>query len=251
MKRTFALLSAVGITLLLAHSTYSQTSSREDIKNLIEQKRAELETLEEQFLAPSEADRHAYSVLLSQPNSGLIRLLPREKFDSEVYRKNAKTLTMRGGGAYFSFARLTHEYGYGSDIELDSDYLSVGFAGANYGMLLKLGPVQLTDLTIEHPGVRYLANYEAVVSEPEARVEQRRFGAGTEIDGSILRERVPLEVGSSYILRSINFESSDVLVAFQVARKDDDGSAIIAWRLLKKYATPTLTKPKLADSTIR
>lgn len=251
MKRTLALLSAIGVTLLIAHSTYSQTPSRGDIRKQIELKRAELQALEDQFLAPSEADREAYATLLSQPDSGIIRLLPREKFDSDTYKKNTKTLSIRGGGAYYSFARLTHEYGYGSDLEFDSGYLSVGFAGFGYGMLLKLGSVQLTDITVEYPGVKYLATYEAAASETEARIEQRRFMAGTEIDGSIFKGRVPLEVGSSYALRSIDNDRSDLLVAFQVVRKDDDGSAIIAWRLLKKYATTTLSKPKIAESIIR
>jgi hypothetical protein len=251
MKRTLALLSAIGVTLLIGHSTNSQTPSRGDIRKQIELKRAELQALEEQFLAPTEADREAYATLLSQPDSGIIRLLPREIFDSEGYRQVTKTITMRGGGAYYSFSRLTHEYGYGSDLELNSGYLSVGFAGCDYGMLLKLGQVQLTDVTVEYPGVKYLATYEAAASEPEARIEQRRFGSGTEIDGTIFKTRAPLEAGSSYILRSINFEVSDVLVAFQVVRKDDDGSAIIAWRLLKKYAKPTLMKPKIAESIIR
>ena len=119
-------------------------------------------------------------------------------------------------------------------------------------MLLKLGSVQLTDITVEYPGVKYLATYEAAASEPEARIEQQRFlYAGTEIDGIIFKGRVPLEVGSSYALRSIDNDRSDLLVAFQVVRKDDDGSAITAWRLLKKYATTTLSKPKIAESIIR
>ena len=139
MKRTLALLSAIGVTLLIVHSTYSQALSRADVKKQIELKRAELQSLEEQFLAPSDTDREAYALLLSQPDTGMIRLLPREKFDSEVYKQNTKTLSIRGGGAYYSFARLTHEYGYGSDLEFDSGYLSVGFAGFGYGMMLGYG----------------------------------------------------------------------------------------------------------------
>ena len=73
-------------------------------------------------------------------------MLPREVYESEVYKKNRKTLTIRGGGAYYSFARLTHEYGYGSDLSLDSGYLSVGFAGADYGMMIDLGDVSLDEI---------------------------------------------------------------------------------------------------------
>jgi hypothetical protein len=115
-----------------------------------------LQALERLFLGPSEEDRAAYAEFLRQPDTGLIRLLPREVYESEVYKKNNKTLTIRGGGAYYSFTRLTHEYGYGSDIQLESGDLSVGFAGANYGMLTTLGDVPLDEITIEHPSVRFI-----------------------------------------------------------------------------------------------
>jgi hypothetical protein len=237
MKRIFA------ASLLLTVSSFialGQTQSRSEVLNDIGTKRAELAKLEKQFLSPSAEDRAAYAEFLSQPNTGLIRLLPREKFDSVA--NNTAALTLRGGGAYYSFARLTHEYGYGSDIELYSGYLSVGFAGADYGMLIKLEGARLEDISIELPGVAFLAKYNAVTEEPQARIEQRRFGTGTVIDGATYKERVPVEVGATYVLRSISFDRSDVLVAFRVVRQDTDGSLIIAWKMLEKYPTPKLAR---------
>src|SRR5437870_415951 len=114
---------------LVAINGFAQCTPREDVLKEIQAKRADLQRLEKEFLAPSEEDRAAYAEFLSLPDTGLIRLLPREVYDSEVYKKNNKTLTMRGAGAYYSFARLTHEYGYGSDLELQGGYFSVGFAG--------------------------------------------------------------------------------------------------------------------------
>jgi len=149
---------------------------------------------------------------------------------------------LEGGGAYYSFVRLTHEYGYGSDIELYSGYLSSGFAGADYGMLIKLEAARLEDVSTELPGVAFLAKYKAVAEEPQARIEQRRFRTGTVIDGATYKRRVPVEVGATYVLRSISFDKSDVLVAFQVVRQDTDGSLIIAWRMLEKYPTPKLAR---------
>jgi len=170
----------------------------------------------------------------------MIRLLPREIFDSEVYKKQSKTITMRGGGAYYSFVKKTHEYGYGSDIELDHDYLSVGFAGYDYGMLLKLNlnEVPLENLTAEHVEAATLINYEVPVNEPEIRKEQMRFGQGVVMNGFVITRRVPVEIGASYLLRSIDYETSDVLVAIKVVRKDTDGSVIIAWKLLQNLPTP-------------
>jgi hypothetical protein len=237
MKRTFAASILVAVSSL---AVFGQTPSRADVLKDIETKRAELASLETQFLSPSAEDRAAYAEFLTQPNTGLIRLLPREKFDSEANKK--APLTVRGGGAYYSFARLTHEYGYGSDIELYSGYLSVGFAGACYGMLIKLDGARLEDVSEALPAVAFLAKYSPVTTEPDARVEQRRFQTGTVIDGTTYIRRVPVEVGATYVVRSVNFDFSDVLVAFRLVRQDTDGSLIIAWRMLEKYPTPKLAR---------
>ena len=236
MKRIFA---ASILVTVASFNAFGQTSSRAEVLSEMETKRAELAKLETQFLSPSAEDRAAYAEFLGQPNTGLIRLLPREKFDTTPSKLG---LTIRGGGAYYSFVRLTHEYGYGSDIELSSGYLSVGFAGADYGMLIKLEGARLEDVSTELPGLGFLAKYSAVTNEPDARVEQRRFGTGTVIDGATYKTRVPVEVGATYVLRSIDFDTSDVLVAFRVVRQDTDGSLILAWRMLEKYPTPRLAR---------
>ena len=172
MKHPFATVLFLIIAISFTCSNgFAQSASREDLLREIQAKRADLQQLEKQFLAPSAEDQGAYAEFLSQPDTGLIRLLPREVYDSEAYKKNNKTMTMRGGGAYYSFTRLTHEYGYGSDIELDSDHLSVGFAGANYGILVNLGDVTLDELTLEDPRVRNMSGYTPPSKEPDARLE--------------------------------------------------------------------------------
>jgi hypothetical protein len=50
------------------------------------------------------------------------------------------------------------------------------------------------------------------------------------------------EVDSTYLLRSVNYNTSDLLVAFRVVRIDADNSVIIAWKRLKKYSTPNLSR---------
>jgi hypothetical protein len=242
MKRLFTTVVLVGITSFLSTGVFAQSESRDDLLNGIASKRTELSALEKKFLAPSEQDFTAYAEFLRQPDTGLLRLLPREIYESDTYKNNRKTLTVRGGGAYYSFSRRSHEYGYATDIGLEQGYLQVGFAGADYGMLTKSADLPLEVLSFEHPSIRFLAAYAAVTEEPQARLEQRRFGAGTIIEGQVYKERLPVEVGATYILRSVNFSESDVLVGFRVIRKDDDGSVIIAWKLLKKYPVPQLAR---------
>ena len=219
-----------------ATNVWAQSESRAEALKQIEIKRAELASLEKKFLAPAEEDRALYSQFLSQSDTGLIRLLPRESFDRE------DKMTIRGGGAYYSFALLTHAYGRGSDIELQQNRLSVGFAGYDYGLLVKAGNGPLDEVTFENSSVRILANYQIGTTEAEARSEHRRIGAGANIDGVDVRSNLPVEVNAYYVLRSINYPDSDVLVALKVIRKDEDGSVTILWKLLKRFPKPEVAK---------
>jgi len=268
--RRASILVLVGFVLLSVTSAVSaQSKTREQLIEEIKEKRSELSVLEKQVLDVADSDRSANAVLLTQPNTGIIRLIPREGFDTDPMRKvdesrrnqpeamvrllpgesftnsstkNKVPLTVNGDGAYYSFVRLTHEYGQGSDITLEQGFLSVGFAGADYGMIFKLGDVPVESLSTEHLLVQPLARYTPARSEPEARLEQHRFSTGTEFDGMSLKNRAPVEVGTTYLLRSISYRRSDVLVAFKVTRKDSDGSLIIIWKLMEKYPVPQLAR---------
>ena len=232
-------------------------------------------------LAPSAADRANYASFLRLSNTGLIRLLPRSHKQSKFAQPD-KRVTIRGGGAYYSFSFLTHEYGYGSDLELSPTvsfyggtevpptyHLSVGFAGFDYGMLTNLGDVPLETLTKDDPRARFMVNYKpprvgpearneflqgvptkgqiygvTTPAEPGARGEQRRFREGVSIDGRIYKSKLPIQVNTTYLLRSIVYDESDVLVAFRVVREDSDHSLIIAWRMLKKFTPPRITNSR-------
>ena len=236
MKRILSATLFVAVLGSIPINAFAQSESRDDLIKQIESKRAELSVLEKKLLSPSEEDRTAYAGFTGQHDKGLIRLLPREVYDKET------TLTIRGGGSYYSFVNLTHAYGRGSDIGLEQGFLKVGFAGANYGMLINIGDVPLEEVNTEHPSVKFLSAYDTVLEEPQARLEQRRFGSGTKIDGVMYSQRVRAQVKTTYIVRSINYSDSDVLVAFRVIRKDTDGSLIIAWKMLKEYPVPDLAR---------
>jgi hypothetical protein len=242
MKRIFVATGLLATFLLASLTSLAQTQSRSDIRKEIETKRAELVALEKSYLEPSQDDQMLYAEFLRQPGTGLIRLLPREKFDSEAYTTNKKTITMRGGGAYYSFSRLTHEYGYGSDLSLDGGQFQVGFAGADYGFMTNLGDVPLESIGLDTPVAKPLATYTRVKHEPDARIEYRRFAQGAEIDGVPVSNRLPMQLNSTYLLRAVNYGQADVLVAFRVVKTDSDGSALILWKLLKKYRTPQLAR---------
>lgn len=228
--------SIVAVVFVLMHmlcaQSSAQTMDRAGLAKEIQSLREQLQQKEQAFLAPSAEDRAAWAEFLRQPDTGLIRLLPREKYNGK--------LMINGSGAYYSFVRLTNEYGFGSDIQLEQNELSVGFAGADFGFMVKLGDLPLEVVTLDHASVRYLAEYVAPSSEPEAREQYRRGYPGMDLNGILYASHLPAQVGTTYVLRSINYRESDVLIALRVVRQDADGSVVLLWKMLKKFPTPEL-----------
>ena len=204
-------------------------------------------------LAPADADRLQYASFLSRSDTGLVRLLPRQFKNSKFFRPN--NVKINGGGAYYSFANLSHEYGWGSDISLETvsrfyganeqppdHHFQVGFAGADFGLLTNLGDVPIESVSRNDANVAFMLNYKPPRAEQRARCEHRMLGVGIEYNGQKYASRATIETNKTYLLRSVNYDVSDVLVAFRVVRQDPDDSVTIAWKLLKKFNVPTLDR---------
>ena len=203
---------------------------------------AESRIVKKGLFAPSANDLVSSAEFLRTANAGLIRLLPERALDEKLYQTH-KELRVPGGGSFYSFANHTHASGYTSDVRLESDKLTTGFGASNYGIFSGLGDVPLEELTLNDPRVEFLSVYQAPRSFETARSEASRFRQGVQLDGAVYSSEVPIQVNSTFLLRSIAYRylhGSDVLVALRVVRKDDDGSVIIAWKLLKKYRSPKL-----------
>lgn len=197
---------------------------------------------EVQFLQPAAEDYAAAASTLIQSETGVLRILPRGKYDD--------ILLTRGAGAYYYFPQRIHAYGYGSDLELQLGQFSVGFAGANFGFLTSLNNASLDSVKLDTPGVKYLADFTTPLNEPGAREQQQRASAGFQADGFNYRNRLAATLNTTYALRSINYEGSDCLVVFRVIRQDSfDDSLIILWKMLKWYATPQLNGGVVATVT--
>jgi hypothetical protein len=232
IRSLLVLFAFVSSLALFLPPVAAQSQDRAEARLRIESLREQIQAKERVFLAPSPEDLAAFAEFLLLPDTGLARLMPREKYDGN--------LLIRGGGSYYSFTRLTNEYGYGSDIELQQGRLTTGFAGADFGFLTALGDVSLESVTAEHPGVRYLAEFITPSTEPEARAQQRRAGTGFEVEGLTYRSWLPATLETTYALRAVNYGGSDVLVILRTTRQDTDGSLILVWRILRKFPVPQL-----------
>lgn len=175
----------------------------------------------------------------------LVRLQPRGAGNS-----SDREAVLPGAGAYYSFSRETHEYGSGSDIELNSGRLRVGFAGADYGFFLDCGPAPTSELARIEAGSlpkiidpsrgeawTYMWSYRPPQGIQDIRKEQKR-SRGFKVGEATLSESVVATKDHLYLLRSIDIGDSDVLVGMQIADILADGSVVLAWRMLKTFDTP-------------
>lgn len=231
-SKWFGCLLALTLVLGISNDASALLQDRSDVQAKMESLRAQILAREKVFLAPSPEDLASFGGFLRQPDAGMARLMPRETYDGK--------LLTRGGGAYYSFARQTNEFGFGSDIGLEQQQLLVGFSGADFGFLTSLGDLAIESVTADQPGVSFLAGFSAPSAELEAREQARRAGAGFQDGGFTYRNQIPATLNTTYAVRSINYRSSDVLVAFRVTRQDADGSLILAWKKLKNFPVPQL-----------
>src|SRR5215204_5060511 len=231
---TFACLS------LLCTGAHAQTGDRAKAAAEIESLREQITAREATLLSVPDEDRKAHAEFLAQPDTGLVRLLPREKWDSK--------LSMRGGGSYYSFTLRSNEYGRSTDIGLEQGRFMVGFAGADFGFITDLGDVPLENVSAETEAVQFMAAFEVPSAEGEARKAGRQFYPARREGTWDYVRMLPAAAGRTYALRSIVYDDTDVLVAFRVVRKDTDDSVVLLWKMLKKYPKPTLQRAEAATT---
>jgi hypothetical protein len=238
-RKLFVLALPLVCLSVLCPCARAQTDERAGAAAEIESLRERIRAKEAVLLAPSKEDYDTHADFLAQPGTGLVRLLPRERWSGK--------LSTRGDGAFYSFARSTQEFGYGSEIMLEQDNFTVGLGGADFGFMVNLGNVPAETVTAEAEALQFMASYKAPAPEAEARAAYRQFGAGGRQAGQwTYQSRLPVFVNNTYALRSISYDKSDVLVVFRVLRKDFDGSVVLLWKLLEKYPQPKLLRAEAA-----
>ena len=212
----------------LLQPSFSRSETIAEVRNLEAQIKAKLTML----LAPESSHVSQNFERLENSDQGIVRLLPRGRYTGS---------TIREDGAYFSFCRNDHSYGYGSDIELQSGQFSVGFAGCDFGFFISLGDnMPLDSIDLEDPRLKFLLEFRPATNEPDARVHQT-LAYETNQNGFKYKNRATFQVGETLVLRSIDYGTSDLLVGIQVLSIDpDDESVVFSWKLLKTFEIPTL-----------
>lgn len=207
----------------------------------------ELTSDERKALMPAPDDLKANAEFLHKSGTGIFRLM---RVDKQNHRKvvSADNLDVKGdvllvgGGAQYSFTKKNHNADKWSELAWDEDWFLGGVGGQAIGVLVDLGDVSLESVKLESAGVGYLAKFIPAATESAAEKQFQQLEKGETGNGFNYRLSAPWKLNTTYALRSVNYERSDLLVAFRAVRQDQNGSLIILWKKLKSYNTPKLKK---------
>jgi hypothetical protein len=165
----------------------------------------------EKILQPTPSERATYAQFLKQQYVGLVRLRAQSGgvvSVEELSKDKPPAVSMfPGGGAFYSFTKLNHLPGDWADIKLNVGNLEVAFR-----------PSESND----------------------AKNEYRRFKAGVTLAGYSFQTLAPVHENTTYMLRSIAYGRSDLLVAVRIVKQDSDGSVLLLWKRIEKFSTPKL-----------
>jgi hypothetical protein len=187
---------------------FEELSVQDKVELLAEQRAG----LEAELLTPAPELLLEHAALVQTEGVRVNRLLNRGLFDDVTL--------VRGGGAYFSFTSLTNDYNQGPDLELQAWAFFSGFAGGNWGHVVRLDAQSLLEVGLEDVPAELRAE------EPPPRSRKR-----PEV----------VEVGSVHAVRSIRLGESDLLVALEVLQRDEHG-VTFAWKLLAEFAVPEYSR---------
>lgn len=207
----------------------------------------ELTSEERKVLAPTSEDLKINAEFLRQSGTGIFRLM---RVDKQTHRKvvTAENLDIKGdvllvgGGAQYSFTKKNHNADKWSDMAWDEDWFLGGVGGQAIGVLVDLGDVSLESVNLESAGVGYLAKFAPATTESAAEEQFQQLEKGEKDNGFSYRLSALWKLNTTYALRSVNYDRSDLLVAFRAVRQDQNGSLIVLWKKLSSYGTPKLKK---------
>lgn len=197
---------------------------------------------EARLLAPHPELVAREAALLALPHTGVCRILDRTADGSLEER-----VTVRGGGAYFSFATLSHSYDAEPDLGFGQGTFVTELAGIQLGLLAEIGDVALADLPA---AVRPLPAGRGGEAAEAWDALWQDLSLDDAAHGSAFRERsaryrrplVPTSVSSTFLLRAYSPDEHDHLVAFRPLAFDETGCTL-AWRVLRTWPVPGAKRP--------
>lgn len=238
------------------------TNSSEN-KPLTKEEREKIKKLSE----PHPEDLKKYEAFLNQSDTGIFRLYP--DFDCEdkhIVRVDGKCLNFVPGMWSYSFRQNERSDKNFQDISYKEDFFETG-GFLNQGILVSLDNAQIGNVSLTSDGMKYLVDFKPQTEPEKIRKQYQALSKGIEYDGFNYSDKIKVEENKTYALRVVAYKyknknandpsdfrdafealsydkRKDLIVAFQIIRKTDDGGLTVVWKKLQELKSPTIVFQK-------
>lgn len=209
---------------------------------------------QKKILEASEENLNKYASFLKQPQTGIFRILAKDKCNSKVLNVNDENcyqmLSIYGQGAMFSFLKGTHitaEDFY--NIVYTNEKIIANFESLGIGFFIGVNDKNLDSVDETTKEVKVLNSFTPVSKRSLLYNQKAKLRKGFLADGKIYSTEITAKLGAIYVLRSVNYVRKprngfnygiekefyeDITVAFQIVEQDTYGNLTIIWKEIGK-----------------
>ncbi len=215
-------------------------------------------------LAPKPELFKVFAEFLRQPNTGLTKLIKdtgcAENTKIVVATDNCLKYTMPGAGSSYSFRIKNYRISRLADlIFTDNSFQAAGVL--LHGIFVNIGDVPLDKIGLQTGGVKFLTDFQPEVDYEKARTIDRQLTDGIRQGNFLYRRGLYAVENTTYVLRSIAYNGKyfraiegvtynefgfdnrkDVIVAFRILERDDEGNVTIMWKELQRKDAPAIKR---------
>lgn len=217
-----------------------------------------------EVIKPDEEDLQKYASFLKEKNTGLIKLI-NDKGCSEntkiiVATSECLKYKFPGAGSSFSFRTENYRLRRLADITFTDN--SFQATGAHlHGILVNIGDIPLEQINSNTNGMEVLVKFKPSTDYKNAAEVDKLLRNGLIHKGFIYRRALYMKENTTFILRSIAYRGKsfrairgmtyneldfdkrrDVIVAFRVIRKYENGNISLIWREISNQKAPKLKR---------
>lgn len=244
------------VEMKMQRGTEDRVGAKRDAARTYFASENELPPAEKKLLTNDPDEEQKYQDLLRQPQTGLFKLLNYQETKAGLADAKSQFAYphLRGGGAFYSFAKRNHLADEWAQICLQNGILQAAYTemkrttvvqsgGApqnfaytsGYGLALftSLGDVALAEVSPQLPAIQMLAEWPLPTHYQEFFTQVKQSKAGLQIGPHWYHATIPSQVNETYVVRSVNYKKADVVIVFRIVRQDADGNLHILWKQLK------------------
>jgi hypothetical protein len=205
------------------------------------------------IIGPSKSTRGAFKDFLKQSKTGITRLVIPEPcamsfkdriLNRDKFAKDCPSEFMVGNGAHFSFRKNDYVFSSQADISL-FDKIIYSSGAFSQGLLVSLGDIPITELSLQSDGVSFLNDYVPATTILQADEQYARINKGITDRNFLFTRGLKFEQNRTYAIRVIAYRSDKKI---PIALSEEERKQILTG--LRSDSDRVILDPTIADEEL-